>query len=366
MKELPAHTFFEGFYIWFNQEEKEEYYSTPLYKYSTKETNTNEYKRNFIELEKDISKIKPSKKEIVKKYPALIYAPFVETIGMLLVRLLNADFSSFEMAYNTFFYAYGYELIKEYAPYHELKATFESEVEFIEIMKRIYEDSLDKLLEVQDNYRKCVDFIYNLNGNQELINSSPNAKFIAYFIKSDIYTYSQDIEIILDTYIKKHHEYSLETLESLVKKVENNDTSLNLTNVYTSPNLSSICFVVLQQLVTTENLIIKTCQNCGRYFIPTYRQNEIYCDLRNIDETPTCRDKGASETYKKNLENVPALLEYRRSYQQKIMVVYRNKENKQIKKDFEKWKKEAQNKIKLFKQGKLDEDTLYKWIMENK
>lgn len=103
MKELPVHTFFEGFYIWFNQEKKEEYYSTPLYKYSTKETNTNEYKRNFIELEKDISKIKPSKKEIAKKYPALIYAPFVETIGMLLVRRLNADFSSFEMAYNTFF-----------------------------------------------------------------------------------------------------------------------------------------------------------------------------------------------------------------------------------------------------------------------
>lgn len=146
-------------------------------------------------------------------------------------------------------------------------------------MKRIYEDSLDKLLEVQDNYRKCVDFIYNLNGNQELIDNSPNAKFIAYFIKSDIYTYSQDIEIILDTYIKKHHEYSSETLESLVKKVENKHTNLNLTNVYTSPNLSSICFVVLQQLVNTENLIIKTCQNCGRYFIPTHRQNEIYCNL---------------------------------------------------------------------------------------
>ena len=28
--------------------------------------------------------------------------------------------------------------------------------------------------------------------------------------------------------------------------------------------------------------------------------------------------------------------------------------------------KKAQNKIKLFKQGNLDEDTLYKWIIENK
>ena len=38
----------------------------------------------------------------------------------------------------------------------------------------------------------------------------------------------------------------------------------------------------------------------------------------------------------------------------------------QLKKDFDKWKKEAQAKIKLFKQGKLDEDALYKWMEENK
>ena len=53
-------------------------------------------------------------------------------------------------------------------------------------------------------------------------------------------------------------------------------------------------------------------------------------------------------------------------YQQKVMVVYRNKEDRKIKKDFDKWKKEAQAKIKLFKQGKLDEDALYKWMEENK
>lgn len=49
-----------------------------------------------------------------------------------------------------------------------------------------------------------------------------------------------------------------------------------------------------------------------------------------------------------------------------VMAVYRNKENKQLKKDFDNWKKQAQAKIKLFKQGKLDEDTLYRWMIENK
>ena len=66
------------------------------------------------------------------------------------------------------------------------------------------------------------------------------------------------------------------------------------------------------------------------------------------------------------MENTPALLEYRRSYQKKIMIVSRNKNDKQLKEDFNKWKKHAQAKIKLFKQGKLDEDTLYKWMIENK
>ena len=45
------------------------------------------------------------------------------------------------------------------------------------------------------------------------------------------------------------------------------------------------------------------------------------------------------------------------------MTVYRNK---QLKKDFAKWKKEAQEKIRLFKKCQLDEDTLYNWMMENK
>ena len=37
-----------------------------------------------------------------------------------------------------------------------------------------------------------------------------------------------------------------------------------------------------------------------------------------------------------------------------------------LKKDFDKWKKDAQDKIKLFKQGKLEEEKLYKWMIENK
>lgn len=38
----------------------------------------------------------------------------------------------------------------------------------LKIMKRIYEDSYGYLEDMQFNYRKCIDFIYDLNGNKEL------------------------------------------------------------------------------------------------------------------------------------------------------------------------------------------------------
>ena len=62
------------------------------------------------------------------------------------------------------------------------------------------------------------------------------------------------------------------------------------------------------------------------------------------------------------------MLEYRRSYQKKIMIVSRNKDNKQLKKDFDNWKKEAQAKIKLFR-NKTWCIEVYRnrqnWILEN-
>ena len=126
MRELPRHLVLEDFYIWFNMKDKEEYYATPLYLYNvlrkdTDKENDEEKKKDetrvYLELEKDISKTKLNKKKEVIRQPSTIYIHYAESIGLLLINFLNADFSSFESAYNTFFYAYGFELIKEYTPY---------------------------------------------------------------------------------------------------------------------------------------------------------------------------------------------------------------------------------------------------------
>ena len=55
MKELPQNKFFEGFYIWFNKDKKEEYYATPLYMHNTNFNMDNDNRTLKIYMKKVIS-----------------------------------------------------------------------------------------------------------------------------------------------------------------------------------------------------------------------------------------------------------------------------------------------------------------------
>ena len=371
MSELPRLNIHKGFYLWLDFEEKEEHYATPLYLYNVERNRINpkDETKLYLKLEKDISKTKLNRKKEILRQPSTIYIHYVASIGSILVSFLNADFTDYETAYNTFFYAYGYELVKEFAPYSYIKNDkYIDDVQFRKIIKDIFDTGSDLFIEWQDNFRKCVDFVYNLNGNEEFKDEENKlAKFIAYTTTdSDFYTYSQDLEIITDNYIEIHNNNRNESMKKLIERVNNRDSKLELHNVYTSTKLTGMCFAVLEQIVRHDNLQIKTCLNCGRYFIPSYRQNEIYCDIPNSDQSPTCREKGANEQYKKNLENNKTQALYRRIYRQKFMIAQRNKDSKTIQKEFTQWKKDAKEKINMLKKEKLTEDEVYKWLVENK
>ena len=83
MKELPQNKFFEGFYIWFNKDKKEEYYATPLYMHNTNFNMDNDNRTLKIYMKKE--------KFDGLKYPAVINFPYVESFGMMLLQFLNAD-----------------------------------------------------------------------------------------------------------------------------------------------------------------------------------------------------------------------------------------------------------------------------------
>ena len=72
------------------------------------------------------------------------------------------------------------------------------------------------------------------------------------------------------------------------------------------------------------------------------------------------------QAYNERLKQNKALAEYRRLYQLKSMAVGRNKDNKQMKKDFDKWKKDAKDKVNKLKHGDLTEDEVYEWLVNKK
>ena len=59
-----------------------------------------------------------------------MFFPYIERFGLLLLRFLNADLSTYETAYKDFFYAYGFEILKDIDEDYkfELKGKYEDEV----------------------------------------------------------------------------------------------------------------------------------------------------------------------------------------------------------------------------------------------
>ena len=132
---LPEKNFFDSFYIWFNKEKREEYYSTPLYLYSV--NRKDDFENRLLTLYFDKSEIKGrTKEEQGLKYPGNMYFPYVERFGMFLLRFLNANLETYESAYETFFFAYGFEILKDIDENYtfELKGKYENDEVYLKQM----------------------------------------------------------------------------------------------------------------------------------------------------------------------------------------------------------------------------------------
>ncbi len=365
---LPEKSFFDSFYIWFNKEKREEYYSTPLYLYSV--NRKDDFVNRLLTLEFDKNEVKGRvKEEQGLKYPGNMYFPYVERFGMFLLRFLNANLETYESAYETFFYAYGFEILKDLDKDYkfELKGKYASDDEYLKQMEKIYNDLQDKIQEVQAEMKVFVTYVFNLDEKEKLKEYTPSQRFAVYLIKhkGQAYTYNKNDNIIQDNYSNKNLELSHMNDAQLLDSFKNNTMLVSMIDTHQSNDLSAICYAVLEELVKTTNNPIKKCQNCGMYFIPSSRLDEIYCDYPKPNGK-NCRDKGAFQAYNERLKQNKALAEYRRLYQLKSMAVGRNKDNKQMKKAFEKWKKDAKDRVNKLKHGVLTEDEVYEWLINNK
>ena len=358
--ELPEVTFFDDFYFWFNTETKTEYYATPLYFYKA------DFHLDTINRLREVYYKETEETDRGLKHPASIYFPFHEKFGLFLLRFLNADLSDYEKANKTFFYAYGFEILRDLDENYkfELKQNYGSNEEYLKATTKIFEDLQDKIIEIQEEFKNAVTYIYNLDNNQLLEKYNCSERFAVYLLKrlGKLYTYYKNDYIIQDSYSREYKEIGNNSEHDLLEALQNKKHLLSMSDTHKSNDIASICYAILGKISKIPNYPIKKCQNCGMYFIPNAKTDEIYCDYPKENSKP-CRDLGAFQSYTQRLKDNKAMGEYRKKYQKLFMQV---KKNKELSVEFETWKKQAKEKINDMKKGKLTEDEVYKWIIKSK
>lgn len=110
--------------------------------------------------------------------------------------------------------------------------------------------------------------------------------------------------------------------------------------------------------VARDEIIIKKCQNCSKYFLPSVRSDEVYCN--NIfKNNKTCKDLG----YENKINNDDILKAYRTAYKTKNAFKNRNmKNNLHAEDDFKNWVLEAKNKLNDTQEGTLPLEEFKQWL----
>lgn len=110
----------------------------------------------------------------------------------------------------------------------------------------------------------------------------------------------------------------------------------------------------------SANIQFNKCKNCGKYFVPTTKSNEIYC-TRVFRNGKTCRDIG----YEISIQSDEITKLYRNAYKTQNAKKQRNKNVANIDKLFSNWASQAKEMYKLCKDNKIKLDELSKWLKDN-
>lgn len=351
----------DSFNIWFNREKRKEFYTNSVIMYKT--TFNHEHTNRFPNI---ILKSDNSNQEIYFT-SSNFKEPFEENYGTFLIRFINADFSSFETAYLTFFCFYGFSILKEFYKTIPKPQLYKTENDFIKTYEPIFIKIKPKLKELQYLIKRCIDYMYNLNNNSKHKNYSPFEKYLSYTIGNNIFKYSTNIETFYFQ-IFAHDTLNI-SVQSITPKIvrehlENGIININDSAVFHIAYLSNILYVSLAEIASNETVRIKICKNCGKYFIPN-KNTEKYCDIAYYQNETTCKIIGANNSYTKKRKSVEGIKFYRNNYQRRLMQAKRS-DDEQVKLTFENWKTLAKSKIKEFNNNEISENELLEWMMENK
>jgi len=344
-----------------------ENYSTTLYLHRSKITFAKEGNKYSAQLEVDLDQDN-KKDKMVKQI-------FNQEYGSFIITFLNANFSNAESAYNSFFIYYGLEgldSINKIKEKYSLEYTsrYISTKKFLNYYDKAYECVKDKYIKFQKDMQEIVDFVFNLHGNESCMDLDKYSKFIAFSTSVNLvnqFIAEVRLSILQDTSDNISKGKTIKQIEELAYDISNKNQDIGVYYIYESTSHLALAYIALNDLIQNSKRSISVCQNCGRYYLQSSGK-EVYCDLPNLDGSPSCKTYASRKAYDNKIEEDIAELTYKREYQRRITQVYRadKKQKEKMKKEFQIWKDKAREQLKLYRGNKISKEEFGNWIEQNK
>lgn len=233
------------------------------------------------------------------------------------------------------------------------------------MLKDIVNNSADKIEKYKKSFIEDIKYIYNFNDLEELNNLSPaqrlhilrGSKKTSHALK--LYN-SKNLKLQFNNY-GNFSNFSITNEEDAQEIAKSVDKDLLSPYCFTCTNVIQSFIIELLEIATTENIEIKKCKNCGKFFVPDNRVDEIYCS--NIYENgKTCKEVGHFRTQQKLMQLNDDLRIYRNVYQKLLLRTRRNPQNSQYEKDFQQFKQKNIELKEKIDNGEITQKDYMEWL----
>ena len=235
-----------------------------------------------------------------------------------------------------------------------------------------YENSLDILINdhkyvfslFRQDLMLDIEYIFNMNNLEEIKDLTPLQRFQV-MTNSDVS--SKSLKKIDNDKVR----INLSAFE-ILRDYSNYPMRQNETQrIVSKANVSSSYFIectdIIQALlielleIAKLNIEIKKCRNCGKFFVPDNRSDEIYCS--NIYENgKTCKEIGHFKVQQKLIQENDDLRIYRNVYQKLLLRTRRNPSNTKYAREFEFFKDDNNKWRENISKGKCTEKEYVDWL----
>ncbi len=294
--------------------------------------------------------------------------------GETLAEFLNFDFSKFNNFF-VFFTKYFGTFIDSLndEDLENLQIDELTDIKLIlSLSEKVYKNSKQNIIQVQNLFRKFVDFLYGYNNSHDVESLTLKQKFYVFYEANhkQLDAFSQDYyhKGLFNFYYSSinlenlKHKSTTELVEK-IKKFDADGSKISSSYSIITDNIYTVLYISLYNLVLNNFAMIRQCKNCHRYFTTT-KSNTYYCD-KIYSQNKSCKDVGNQLSQKRKETKEPAYGKYRSIYSKKATLLSRHPDI-YSREAYEQWKKEANQFMNDIRHGLKTYDEFDKWLDKNK